>query len=265
MADNLVKVRRTHRSLLIGTYDDPIALINDRTARKELLAHLDLGCFDKKDEVFTDDFKGINFNKWGSSERDYYIDNVIFNKYLNHLETKLALRIYRLLFDSEDRLYMGAVFIVRHTRPPYNKVFDRRFEGGVYVRGYHKTKTFWRYDYENFHNLYDELQTLSLETCSSGELAAALQRLHDFGYITLTDIVEENTESRRAIAKETAKNTDNDPTKRRPRLKHIRIFRWMVHTLVWTKLLTEAPSEPSIPQKPKSAKKAEEAADIVDS
>lgn len=69
----------------------------------------------------------------------------------------------------------------------------------------------------------------------------------------------------RSTASSVIPKIDTKVVKRKPRLKHIRIGRWMVHTPVWSKLLLQVPSEPSIPQKPKSAKKAEEAADIVDS
>lgn len=272
MNNTINKVRRPHRSNKMGTKENPIILVPESAHRPKLLKHLlpdfiprkptDEKKADKTPDGLRTNNGGIDLNKWGSSERNYYLENVINNKFLSHLETKLALKLYSIFTHKDEFYFPGYIFVVRDT-PDYS-VFSRRFDDYICVLNYHKTEEF-HYPFEGFYDLYEDLELLFVEDYHK-ELSNALDSLHDFGYITVTDIVEDNLDSNRHPKTSFVPKIDTKVVKRKPRLKHIRIGRWMVHTPVWYKLLTEVPlepSEPSIPQEPKSAKKPEEAADIV--
>ncbi|WP_141686164.1 hypothetical protein [Alishewanella sp. HH-ZS] len=271
MTDKPYSARRPHRSNMLGTDENPIMLVPESAHRPKLVKHLLPGFIprkpkdEKKADKTSDGLRtnngGIDLNKWGSSERNYYIENVVNNKFLSHLETKLALYLYSIFTHKGEFYYPGYIFIVRDT-PDYS-VFNRRFDDYICVYGYHQTEEL-HYYIAGFFDLFKRLELLFVEDYQK-ELSNALDSLHDFGYITVTDIVEENLYSNRHPKTSAIPKIDTKAVKRKPRLKHIRIGRWMVHTPYWTKLLLQVPSEPSIPQKPKSAKKAEEAADIVKS
>lgn len=271
MSDKPYSARRPHCSNKIGTKENPIMLVPESAHRPKLVKHLypdfiprkpeDEKKADKTSDGLRTNNGGIDLNKWGSSERNYYLENVINNKFLSHLETKLALKLYSIFTHKGEFYFPGYIFIVRDT-PDYS-VFSRRFDDYICVLNYHKTEKY-HYYFNGLYDLYEDLELLFVEDYHK-QLSNALDSLHDFGYITVTDIVEENLDSNRHPKTSAIPKIDTKVVKRKPRLKHIRIGRWMVHTPVWSKLLLQVPSEPSIPQKPKSAKKAEEAADIVKS
>lgn len=253
-----VKTRREHGSLKIGTDENPIVLVPESAPRVKLIKHLYLDCFKSRDIDFKKNNAGIDLNKWGSSERDYYISNVIRNKFLNHVETKLALHLYNLFCGDNGIYFPGYVFVVRDT--PQYKTLIRRYGYGLTICNYHKTENIY-HGLESFRDLYDDLGFLFEKYCAS-DLASALQTLHDFAYITVTDIVEENLNSNRYLSSTDIPKFESKIIKRKPRLKHIRLCRWMIHTPVWSKLLAEAPVKA---EQAKKEVKSDQAADIAKS
>lgn len=244
----------------VGTFDDPIWVLPDSCERPSLWLYLKKGFFAKKTQDSEDKDndeepsntsepigrrakkkaevknRGANLNHWASADRDYYIKNVLHNQQLTLAETKIALYLYDLMAaEFVDPEFRGLVCIVRATSTGID--LERRYGDidGIYIMDkYHGKETYQYFD-EKYSNLYDVCQSL-IPNASTKVISEALANLHNFGYLTVTDIIEENQRSYRLKSGENYIEDEYKPS-RRPRLKHVRLCRWMIHTKIWDKFI----------------------------
>lgn len=213
----------------IGTLDDPIITVWDSVERTELIKILSGHHYKGKDIVLKK--TKINYNKWGSDERDWYILNVIYNKLLTPVDVKLALFFYnKIKLNSE--YYVGLLCGVRDSKELID--LDRHYGDGTgifIIDGYHYDEP-RLYSYQDAEDLVAHFNQMHDKEIPSRKLMQSLRRLHDFGYITLTSISRENQKS--------FKSTKiSDVEKSRPRLVHVRLLRWMIHNKVYDKFKWE--------------------------
>lgn len=209
----------------IGTFDDPIITVWDSVERTELIKILS-GHYYKGKSIELKKTE-INYNKWGSDERDWYILNVIYNKLLTPVDVKLALFFYNKI-KLNGKFYAGLLCGVRDSRELID--LDRHYGDGtgIYILDDYHYDEPRLYSYQDAEDLVAQFNEMHDHEIPSRYLMKSLRRLHDFGYITLTNISRENQKSFKGA---NGFNTE----KARPRLVHVRLLRWMIHNKVYDK------------------------------
>lgn len=198
----------------IGTENNPIRLVNESIKRDLLIKHCR--------NTFSG---GFDFHSLPDFGEDVYLRNVIYNPFLSGQEIKLA--IY---FFIELELESGKVFsttVDSYDFVPVNTYGELFFD--IETDGMRAGIAFGREDSLKsqvvFANTDGYYPSLAIAASSMGikvtshRLLALLRRLHDFGYITVTDITSRNTYDYENLASDT-----NDS---RARLRHIRLCKGM--------------------------------------
>jgi hypothetical protein len=184
-----------------------------------------------KKNLGLDKGKEIDLTKRTSRGFDYYQINVVFNKSLTVADVKLAIFLHNIFLTHDDKLDLkGLVFVVRAIAS--NMELSRTYgtDGGIYIRdNYHSKEPTFYNEIEDFWPLTDANINL-VGSDNPTVLNKTLQRLHDFGYITVTDITPETQAI--PIPGKTKKSGAN----RRVRLKHIRLCKWMIYNKVFWQL-----------------------------
>lgn len=187
----------------IGTSDNPIKLVSESTPRSLLLKHSRSTSLDEFD-----------FHKLPDSEDDAYINNIIFNNHLTLQEVKLA------VYFHERLAYNGAVFSTSNSEKfcPMKEYGDIDI-GGLVIGsdGSFDQDIVDADEYGEFPSLLNLTTAMGMQLTPQG-ITNLVRRLHDFGYITVTDITPINTFTPK---KPSLKQTY------RARLRHIRLCEGM--------------------------------------
>lgn len=196
----------------LGSLSNPIKLVNESIVRDLLVKyarHTARGIFD--------------FNSLPDQDYDCFIMNVLTNPYLTFQEAKLAIYFHQHV-PNEGTIYTTSfsnLFIPAYT---YGALFKDKEESreGILIGTEDSIKGYIEYsdDYGEYVRLPDITEMLCMKLTSQ-KLLGLLKRLHDFGYITITDINEKNTYCK------SKKNTEKKDKKSRARLRHIRLCRGM--------------------------------------
>lgn len=131
--------------------------------------------------------------------------------------------------------YDGRVCIIRESENDVNvlKWYGEGDGEGVWIGDSYHGKERYEYLQSAYIRLFDVCSKL-IPNSTSKLIYKSLTNLHNLGYLTVTDIITENQRSYRLKSGENY--TDDGKQKpRRPRLKHVRLCRWMIHTKIWDK------------------------------
>lgn len=224
------KIKKVKNAKL-ATASNPTVVVPENT-RRPLIEKIFKREFIKKlQDQFKDPDKGLLTRN--SRDFDFFQLNVVFNKYLNAADVKLAVYLHEYLRNPENKVdFKGAVFIVRPTSEDMNieRGYGHYYEDdgirGLFIKDKYHSKKPTFYDEDSYFSLISCAEIL-VGSKSSRILIKTLQRLHDYGYITVTDITPEN----QAIP--IAGKVDKPGVVRRVRFKHIRICKWMVFNKVF--------------------------------
>lgn len=192
----------------IGTFDHPVKLVSEDAPRKLLLKHILLtshGVFD--------------FHKLADFGSDTYILNVLFNNHLTLQDVKLALYFHEELADG------GKVFSTSSSNfCPANQYGEGIIENGIYrkflVIGSNdsfKQDICYTNEEGYFPSLIHLTTSMGMKLTPQG-ITNLVRRLHDFGYITVTDVTPANTYN---------PSEANKKASYRARLRHIRLCKGM--------------------------------------
>ncbi|WP_306522198.1 hypothetical protein [Rheinheimera sp.] len=192
----------------IGTKKNPIKLVNESISRRLLLAH----CKNTSSKHF--DFHSLpNFGE------DCFIENVLFNPHLTLPEVKLAIYFFGELADG------GQIFTTSFAedfRPAllYGDVFevDEEFIDGMAIGSDESLRSEVAYSNEGYYTSLPLITSRMGMKLTSQRLINLLRRLHDFGYVTVTDITPDNSY-------EPPNKADKKVS--RARLRHIRLHNGM--------------------------------------
>ena len=208
----------------IGTFENPIKLVSESVPRRLLLAHsknTSIGVFD--------------FHSLPDFGEDVFIRNVLFNGHLTLQEVKLAIYFFEELSDS------GKVFSTSLSEFCPALVYGDVIESnGDYfdclVIGSEDS-----FEQEIFYSNDGYYPSLSMLTTSMGMkltsqgLTNLVRQLHNFGYITVTDITAGNTYG---------SQNPNSTKKERARLRHIRLCNGMRQKDMSNRWLTKRRKKP---------------------
>lgn len=216
------------KNVKLATKENPTVVVPESVDRPLLRDALKDSFLARNLEL--DKGKEIDFSKRTSRGFDYFQMNVLFNKSLTVADVKLAIYLHNVFVMDDEINFRGLVFVVRPiaTYMELSRAYGEL--GGVYIRDNYHSKEAALYTEENdFCYLIDFAKNL-VGSDSSTVLTKTLQRLHDYGYITVTDITPETQAI--PIPSKTKKPDSN----RRVRLKHIRLCKWMVYNKVFWQL-----------------------------
>lgn len=216
------------KNVKLATKENPTVVVPESVDRPFLREALKDSFLSRNLEL--DKGKEIDFTKRTSRGFDYFQLNVLFNKFLTVADVKLAIYLHNVFVMDDEINLRGLVFVVR--RIASNMELSRAYGelGGVYIRdNYHSKEAAFYKEEEDFWHLIECSENL-VGSDSPTVLAKTLQRLHDSGYITVTDITPETQAI--PIPSKTKKSDAN----RRVRLKHIRLCKWMVYNKVFWEL-----------------------------
>lgn len=214
----------------LATASNPTVVVPENTRRPLIEQFFKREFIKKLQDQLKDVEKGITTRN--SRDFDFFQLNLVFNKYLTAADVKLAvylheyLRTYEYSRTGEYKVdFKGAVFIVRQTKSNmkiergYGHIYeDDDVTRGLFIKDKYHSKKPTFYDDEFFFSLISCSENL-VGSKSSRVLIKTLQRLHDFGYITVTDITPENQK---------IPIPGKSGVIRRVRFKHIRLCKWMV-------------------------------------
>lgn len=196
----------------LGSLSNPIKLVNESIVRDLLVKHArhtSRGIFD--------------FNSLPDQDYDSFIMNVLTNPHLTFQEAKLAIYFHQYL-PNEGTVYTTSFsnsFMPAYT---YGGLFKDKKElrDGILIGTEDSIRGYVEYcdDDGEYVRLPDISEMLCMKLTSQ-KLLGLLKRLHDFGYITITDINEKNTYFK------SKKNTEKKDKRTRARLRHIRLCRGM--------------------------------------
>ncbi|MCS6241452.1 hypothetical protein [Shewanella baltica] len=192
----------------IGTYDNPLKLVREGAPRELLLKHsrhTSRGVFD--------------FHKLDDFGSNTYILNVLFNNHLTLQDVKLALYFYEELADG-GRLFSTSSGNFRPANE-YGEGFhtqDTYEEGLVIGTDESFEQDFIRTNKSGYFPSLLHLTTSMGMNLTPQGITKLIRRLHDFGYITVTDVTPANTYNPPVTGKK---------TKYRARLRHIRLCKGM--------------------------------------
>lgn len=201
----------------IGTSSNPIKPVSESTPRKLLLKHC------KNTSIGFFDFHSLpNFGN------DTYILNVLFNSHLSPQEVKFA------IYFHEELSKVGKVFSTSSGNfCPANEygegfIEDGKYCEGVVIGGIDSIKQITCKTNEEgyFPSLMCLADSMGMKLTPQG-MTKLVRRLHDFGYITVTDITPANTYTPPALHKK---------TEYRARLRYIRLcegMRWKDISARW--------------------------------
>lgn len=168
----------------IGSFTNPVKLVSESSPRSLLLKHAkhtSQGVFD--------------FHKLPDFGHDAYTFNVLFNNHLTLQEVKLAIYLRDELNDG------GRIFSTSSSNSfcPANKYGegfrdDDGFKEGLVIgsNGSMSQNIIFTDDLGFFPSLLSLTQAMGMKLTPQG-MTNLIRRLHDFGYITVTDITPENT------------------------------------------------------------------------
>lgn len=232
----------------IGTKDDPIQVIQENCERDALWPLLNEQFYEsktyKRSEILAMIKEGqeipknwgVNTSHWADSSRDFYINNVLYNHVLTLTEVKIALYFYHLLIAGRKKPeYDGTVCIVRSSENDVNvlKWYGDGDGEGIWIADSYHGQKIYEYHKSAYTRLYDVCRKM-IPNATTKVITDTLANLHNHGYLIVTDIVTENQRSYRLKSGENY-TEDGKQKPRRPRLKHVRICRWMIHTKIWDK------------------------------
>lgn len=216
------------KNVKLATKENPTVVVPESVDRPLLREVLKDSFLARNLEL--DKGKEIDFTKRTSRGFDYFQMNVLFNKSLTVADVKLAIYLHNVFVMDDEINFRGLIFVVRPMA--INMDLSRAYgePKGLYIRdNYHSKEVAFYKEEEDFWHLIECSENL-VGSDSSTVLTKTLQRLHDYGYITVTDITPETQAI--PIPGKTKKSNAN----RRVRLKHIRLCKWMVYNKVFWQL-----------------------------
>lgn len=225
-SDKTVKKLKNRK---LATYENPTIVVPESTNRPLLRKALKKTFLNKM--LSQDKAIDIDFSKRTSRNFDFFQVNVLFNKHLTVADVKLAIYFHNIFHTVDDKIdFRGLVFIVRPYKADIDLARGYGELGGIYIKdNYHSKEPAYYDELQDFYSLIHASKNL-IGSESPTELNKTIQRLHDYGYITVTDITPEN----QAIP--IPGKSDKPGVIRRVRLKHIRLCKWMVFNKVFYQL-----------------------------
>lgn len=194
------RILRAEKKILllgIGTRKNPIKPVPENTLRP-LLKKYSITPVNERTELhkLKDDYI-----------RKVFLLNVISNPHLSKDESRLAIYLLQKLYATSE------LFLTIESSEEFDAEMNYGEDGSLYV-GRLNSKRHEEFILDRMIiNLLDELRALKIKF-TSAKLIAALKRLHDFGYITITEINLANTYEGHKI---------HNRGKSRARLRHIRL------------------------------------------
>lgn len=198
----------------IGTKNNPIRLVNESIERPLLVQ-----CCRNTSSG------GFDFHDLQDFGEDVYLRNVISNPFLTGQEIKLAIYFFVELEGESGKVFSTSTdlfgFLPANTYGEW--FFDKETEdwrSGI-AFGFEDTLRS-KIIFTNEHGYYPSLviaaSSMGIKV-TSHRLIALIRRLHDFGYITVTDITLRNTYE--------YTHSPKDSEESRARLRHIRLCKGM--------------------------------------
>lgn len=210
----------------LGDQHNPLKLMNENSKRPLL---------EKYAQHTTDE--GFDHNQIKSYGTENYIYNLIFNQHLTLAEVKLGLLLHEQLkskvhgdvYDTSADLdfipaYVYGCYIEDKKGIKHHTILAGRKNSKQGFLDFRSDKE------GSYNGLYWSAKALGLNLTPQ-RFVSVLKRLHDFGYITITDISPDNCyESKKA------KNGSN-PLERRVRLRHIRLHKGAMKKIVFSRFI----------------------------
>lgn len=160
----------------VGTFDNPIRLVQENTRRIGLDANSNIWV----NEIGVYDFGRLKKPK---NKFDLIINNIAFNPYLTAQEIRVALKIYDLLFDG----FFNNIFLTVTSREFHMRTIG---ESDEIIFSSSKLSPF-HWVIKDKQSLLDILKTVHV-CLSPFELIEILNKLHDYYYITCTELASNN-------------------------------------------------------------------------
>jgi len=194
--------------MAIGSLFDPIKLVSESIPRELLIK------FAKN--TGRDEF---DFHALPDFGCECYLQNVLYNPHLTPYEVKLAVFFYEDLIDG-GKIYTTSFSDVFMPALRYGGLFQvgKDFYDGIACGNLESFNSDVIYSEDGYYPSlpkYTELMGMKL---TAQRLLNLVRRLHDFGYITVTDITINNTYR---------KKSKNNEKAVRARLRHIRLCKGM--------------------------------------
>lgn len=197
----------------LGSENFPIRLLPQISEKKEVNNQNESTRWPRKN--LTLDYLNKEINSIYDEPQDFgcYVENIFSNPYLNHIEIKIALYLHKQLFAFD-----GEIFFInsRYTSTSLGKTVGE--DGAINF----SDSSILPVSIDEIKNLREELQNFNI-IVSNQALSEAIQRLHDFAYITVTEICWSNV-LERAVRKDIKLS---DSQKSTIYAHHIRIFTMM--------------------------------------
>lgn len=201
----------------VGSDENPLTLLQEKSNRPLINKYLKGTSLVSGTDVWAFDFKDLK-----ADNNDYYLKNIIGNKYLSKSGIKVALFLYSYFIQDEEQLENlsedGAMFTIssaKETGFEYENIGDGV---GYFAVSNRKDISYFETPFQNLVILLEEVGC----ELDHIKILEALQELHDFHYLTMTSIndVERSTQ----------------PSKR-ANWRHIRLCKWMIEKPFFTKIL----------------------------
>ncbi|MDF3124672.1 hypothetical protein [Rheinheimera sp. 1928-s] len=215
MEDGHDKVGKKSPKVRIGTKDNPFLATPESVERPFLIAAIEGG-----------NHADFDFSKWHETN-DWFMFNSIYNTNLSHKEVRL------LMFFHETTNNLGTIYETS-TNGTTNVARHYGEDNFIFVEFPAATKLAENpLGYEFFFEdqeciaLLTEIEKIGLKL-DQKELAKMLYRLHDFGYLTVTDLIASNL-------KRPLKTVGEKPTSHRAKLRLVRVTNSMTHKELWNK------------------------------
>lgn len=219
----------------IGTDDNPIMLVPEShlAGGRTLNLYADRDLLFKYSKLGEEDKTGLNELKY-DKENDFFLSNVILNRFLSCNEVKIALYLYHKLFFTLGEIFSVSRTVVSRNNSGGTASINVGEIGWVFIGTDDSTVRTGCFEVEKIKSLTELLaQDLGISITPS-RLTGLLLKLHRFSYITLTYINWYNTKDGLKMLRKEIRNSNitssecENLTMGRSVLKHIRICERMV-------------------------------------
>jgi hypothetical protein len=201
----------------VGSDETPLMARQEKSNRPLINKHLKGTSKVSGTDVFAFDFKDLK-----ADGNDYFLVNIIGNKYLSKPGIKVAIFLYNYFIQEEEQLENlcedGAMFTIssaEETGFEYENIGDGV---GYFAVCYRKDTSHFETPFQNLVTLLEDIG------CEMDHIKIldALQELHDFHYLTMTSIndMESHTQS-----------------SKRANWRHVRLCKGMIDKPFYTKIL----------------------------